>query len=68
MEIVKLVLEESKKLGRILALCAVLGIAGTMSFRIGVENEKVLELWMDLVKLALMFYFITIATVNKKEQ
>lgn len=60
-EIIKSLMGDTKKLGRIVALVVILGIAGTISIMITSEAESpesILGQWIDLAKIAIMFYFM----------
>lgn len=60
-EIIKSLMGDTKKLGRIVALVVILGIAGTISIIIIDESKSpqtILSQWIDLAKIAIMFYFM----------
>jgi hypothetical protein len=66
-EIIKSLMGDTKKLGRILALVIILGIAGGISLNItsSIASKEdvsickaILDQWIDLAKIAIMFYFM----------
>lgn len=60
-DIINLFTKDAKKLGRILALTIILGIAGSMSVQMinsAGDPQAVLSEWMRLAEIAVLFYFI----------
>ncbi len=55
-KIVETIATDTKKLGRIVALVVVLGVAAALSIKSNDANA--LDSWMDLAKTAVMFYFL----------
>ncbi len=66
------VLEQSKKAGRLAALLIILAIAGALSIISAVDDpasiEKMLDIWKDLLLMALAFYFATQAVTSNTPQ
>lgn len=66
-DMIKALMGDTKRLGRIVALVVILGIAGGISINItsAVSGEAdintaklILDQWIDLAKIAVMFYFM----------
>ena len=68
MALIESVLEHSKKLGRISALVIILGVAGAISIIMvcgeTAKADTILSNWIDLAKIAVVFYF-AVAAVSK---
>jgi len=66
MAFIESVLEHSKKLGRISALVIILGVAGAISLIMVCKNagkgDTILSNWIDLAKIAVVFYFAVAAS------
>lgn len=56
-------LEHSKKIGRILALIIILGVAGTISIILSLKDPassvNLVDDWLKLACVAVTFYFLT---------
>ena len=61
--------KDTKKIGRFAALLIILGVAGGISITVAVstpdKTDSILDGWMELAKIAVMFYFMV--TMNKSD-
>lgn len=62
--------KDTKKIGRFAALLIILGVAGGISVTVAVstpeKTDAILDGWMELAKIAVMFYFMV--TMNKSNE
>ena len=62
-EVMDSLMAETKKIGRILALIIVLGVTGGLSIMMAVSGTAdmsvLLDKWMSIAIIAVMFYFTT---------
>jgi len=69
MALIDSIVENSKKLGRITALVIILGVAGAISLIMINDNmvdaDALYGSWLDLAKIAIMFYFSATITKSK---
>lgn len=66
--VMKSLAKDTKKIGRFAALLIILGVAGGISVTMAVTDpeqaEGILSQWMDLAKIAVMFYF-AVSAISK---
>ncbi len=63
-------LKDTKKIGRIMALVVILGISGSISIQMiqgASDPEYVLDQWLRLAEIAVLFYFIKATDSGEKK-
>ena len=70
-QIVDSLMADTKKLGRLTALVVVLAVAGTLSIMMALRENAdmpaLLESWMDIGMIAIVFYFTAKPAITEKE-
>jgi len=65
-KLIESLVTDTKKIGRITALVIVLGVAGTLSIMMALHDTTdmpvLLDKWMDIAIIAIMFYFTSAKT------